>query len=142
MPVHVWRFLSNTANYPGWNVAADPAGAAALLQAIARTSADRHCPGDSLALVAPTARVLDCANNSGSAVVSANRLQLLWDEEPAHISINEADGTLSARLGDASLTRLREALTHPEVWFDQSLAPDASNDGEVWFWGVFDVCPR
>ena len=141
MAIHVWRFLSNTANFPGWNVAVDQAGAAVLLDGVARASATGAVPEVSFELVAPTTRVLDCVNNAGAAVVSASRLRFEWDEDPGHISVQEADGAAIIRLGDASLTRLRDALTAPETWFDRSLAPDASAEGEVWFWGVFGVCP-
>lgn len=138
--IYVWRFLSNIDNYPGWNVAVDASGASAWLAEIDRIMADRRTVAKELGVTAPTPTVLECVNNQGAAVASPTRIWFEWSADPSHISVQESHGGAIIRAGDISLKRLSDALTHPDDWFDRSLAPDSGNEGEIWFWGIFGAC--
>ena len=64
--VHLWRFLDNNRNYPGWNVAADPDGLMALIEIVPLLEVGRF-PFRTIPVAPPPPEVLRRANNAGGA---------------------------------------------------------------------------
>jgi len=97
MSVYSWRFSENTANYPGWNLAATAAGTAALLDVLVRLSigeADSAC----LSCAPPGREVFKVPNSGSSPVVFAERLYVVRVPGTDAPQVNEDAGEVTLRL--------------------------------------------
>jgi hypothetical protein len=131
MSLYFWRFLENTANYPGWNLAASAGGTKCLLDALERLSIS-ETEGLNLTCAAPDRQVLKVPNNADSPVVAAIRVQLVRADDTDAGQLVEERGEVTLRLTLKQVAQVQRALRDPPAAFDTAIIEDP----DVWYWGV------
>lgn len=131
MSLYFWRFLENTSNYPGWNLAASVVGTKRFLDALERLSTSKT-EGQNLTCAAPDRQVLKVPNNGDSPVVAAIGVLLVRADDTDAGQLVEERGEVTLRLTRDQVAQVRHALRDPRAAFDTAIIVDP----DVWYWGV------
>jgi len=131
MVIYFWRFLENTENYPGWNLAATTAGTVALLRLVERL-ATGQTTAEVIDCADPTPEVLAIPNNGRAAVSAARRLCIACVDLHESARLAEQDGTVTLSVSSEQVKQLISALERPDSAFDTGILDHPA----VWYWGV------
>jgi hypothetical protein len=105
MNTHVWRYLENQRNYPGYHLSADAEGCATLLEWLQNPK-----PRHEFRLQPITQEVLNVPNNQRGAApyvgCSFLTLQVIPDVAEGHFLFSEASGRLTLECSQRQVERI------------------------------------
>ena len=103
----IWRYTSNTRNYPGYQMTANPAGCDALERAF--DDIETRYPYRTLKLDRPDEKVLAAPNNRRADIVTWTRLRL--ETSTVGLVFEENTETLTMGVSSADFANLRKGLS-------------------------------
>jgi hypothetical protein len=132
--IYLWRYLDNARNYPGLNLSLDPLAHESLLVLFRAFVEERLKCKRTLAITAPTARVLRVPNNLGGAarITSPTSVRLSYDPDlDAVWTMDEEADPLPWELGAQGAAKVLSVLELPDSHFDSAIGGDPA----IWWWG-------
>jgi hypothetical protein len=130
--LYFWRYTENVRNYPGWHLAADEAGLAALTDLLRRLLGADDSATRTTRISPPSPVVLATANNRRSPVVSPERVSWTVSATDDDWHFDERAAVLALRLGRHKVARMLQWLSNPHRAFDTTYGTSPP----IWFWGT------
>ena len=135
--LYLWRYLENTRNYSGWNIAFNRECRESMMSLVSKILKNRVASIDILKISKPTRKVLRIPNNMHGKAKweSPSRLIFVYNGENSQDwSIIFERGIMVWVLGLKYLKEVCRVFKKPYDYFD-----DAVGYGPcVWVWGVTD----
>jgi len=133
--LYLWRYTENQRNYPGWHLAADKTGFAALTDLLTRLLRAGDAASRTTQIAPPSPAVLGTANNRTAPVVSTERARWNVSAIEHEWRLDESSKVLSLNLGRQKVAGMLHWLSNPEQAFDTTYGTSPP----LWFWGITQV---
>jgi hypothetical protein len=132
MNTHIWRYLDNQRNYPGYHLSGDVEGCNALLSWLRRPE-----PRPAFRLQPVTTQVLGVPNNQGglAAYVGCGFFQLhvKLDASQGHFAFSEASGRLSLECSQEQVARITKGV-EDVLRGEGDYCIGGGGQQALWFW--------
>jgi hypothetical protein len=141
----LWRYLQNTRNYPGWNLAANQLGWESLFELLGRMVSSPWACRREISASRPAARILAVPNNPDGSVGLESPPCLILEVPRGRVGdrqwrLEAEPKGVALEVGTSRLAELRAAVgSMPSTGGDFAIGPDdrtAWQGTALWLWLV------